>query len=121
MFQTAILIFIGGGLGSLARFGVSMGVKQFSDGTIPIATLISNVLSCIIMGIALGLFASKIQDNNNLRMFIVVGICGGFSTFSTFSMETLDIFRRGQFLLGAANIAVSIVLCLIVLAALIKK
>ena len=120
MFQTAILIFIGGGLGSLARFGVSMGVKQFSDGTIPIATLISNVLACAVMGIALGIFSSKLQDQN-LKMFIVVGFCGGFSTFSTFSMETLDIFRRGQFMLGAANVVVSIALCLIVLAALVKK
>ena len=121
MFQTILLIFLGGGLGSLARFGVSLGIKQFSDGTIPFATLISNVLSCIIMGFALGMFASKMQDNPNLRMFIVVGFCGGFSTFSTFSMETLEIFRRGQFLLGAANVVCSLALCLIVLAALVKK
>lgn len=121
MLQTALLIFLGGGLGSLARFGVSMGVRQFSDSALPIATLISNVLSCAIMGIALGLFASKMEVNSNMRMFIVVGVCGGFSTFSTFSMETLEIFRRGQFLIGAANVVCSITLCLIVLAALIKK
>src|SRR5665213_2717174 len=121
MFLTAILIFIGGGLGSLTRYGVSLGVRQFSDGTIPIATLISNVLSCLIMGIALGIFAAKMNDNINLRAFIIIGFCGGFSTFSTFSAETVDIFRRGEFLLGAANIAVSVSLCMIVLAALIKK
>jgi CrcB protein len=121
MFQTVLLIFLGGGLGSLARFGVTMGVKQFSYEAFPIATLISNLLSCIIMGIVLGMISSKMQDNVNMRMFIVVGFCGGFSTFSTFSFETLEIFRRGQFLLGAANIVCSMALCLIVLAALVKK
>lgn len=120
MFQTAGLVFLGGGIGSLARFGVSVGVKQFSDTNFPIATLISNVLSCLVMGIALGIFSSKMEDNN-LRMFVIAGICGGFSTFSTFSIETLEIFRKGQYLIGAANIAVSMGLCLLVLSFLVRK
>jgi CrcB protein len=121
MFQTALLIFLGGGLGSLARFGVTMSVKQFSDSALPVATLISNVLSCLIIGIALSVFSQKLLQEPNLRMFIVVGFCGGFSTFSTFSLETLEIFRRGQLLLGTANILVSVTLCIMVLAFLIKK
>jgi CrcB protein len=120
MIQTLTLIFLGGGLGSLARYGISMSVKQFSASTFPIATLISNVLSCVIIGIALSVFASKLQDNN-LRMFIVVGFCGGFSTFSTFSLETLELFRRGEFVFGAANVIVSIALCISVLAFLVKR
>jgi CrcB protein len=120
MFQTLALIFLGGGLGSLARFGITMGVKQFSTSVFPIATLLSNVLSCVIIGIALSVFTTKLQDNN-LRMFIVVGFCGGFSTFSTFSLETLELFRRGQFVFGAANVVVSVTLCILVLAFLIKK
>ncbi len=120
MLQTIVLIFLGGGLGSLARFGVSIGVRQFSESSFPVATLISNLLSCLIIGIALSVFAQKLQDTN-LRMFVVVGFCGGFSTFSTFSLETLEIFRRGQLLLGAANILVSFSLCILVLAFLVKK
>ncbi|CAN5846381.1 fluoride efflux transporter CrcB [soil metagenome] len=120
MLQTIALIFLGGGLGSLARFGVSLGVKQFSESTFPIATLIANVLSCLIIGIALSVFATKLHDNN-LRMFVVVGFCGGFSTFSTFSLETVELFRRGQVMIGAANVLISVTLCLLVLAFLIKK
>ena len=97
-----------------------MGVKQFSETTFPIATLISNVLSCLIIGIALSVFAAKLQDNN-LRMFIVVGFCGGFSTFSTFSLETLELFRRGEIVIGAANVVVSVALCILILAFLVKK
>ena len=121
MFQIGLLIFLGGGLGSLARYSVTLGVKQFSDGTIPFATLISNVLACAVMGIALGIFNTKFDSSANLKAFVVIGFCGGFSTFSTFSAETVDIFRRGEFLLGAANIVASLGLCMIVLAALIKK
>lgn len=119
MLQTLTLIFLGGGLGSLARFGITMGVKQFPTSVFPVATLISNVLSCVIIGIALSVFAAKLQDNN-LRMFIVVGFCGGFSTFSTFSLETLELFRRGEFAFAAANIVVSVTLCILVLAFLVK-
>jgi CrcB protein len=120
MFQTITLIFLGGGLGSLARFGVSMGVKQFSDNTFPLATLLANFMSCLVIGMALYFFSEKLQ-NNNIRMFVVVGFCGGFSTFSTFSLETLEIFRRGQYVLATANIALSLALCMMVLAFLVKK
>jgi fluoride exporter len=120
MFQSALLVFLGGGLGSLARFGISAGVKQFPAVNFPVATLLANVLSCAIIGIALLLFAEK-MENNALRLFVIAGFCGGFSTFSTFSLETLELIRRGQTLIGIANIAVSVGLCLFILATLVRK
>jgi CrcB protein len=120
MLQNILLVFIGGGLGSLARFGVSSGVKLFPELNFPVATLIANVLSCLVMGITLMLISEKMYDQS-VRLFVIAGFCGGFSTFSTFSLETLELIRKGNTLFAAANITVSLVLCLVVLAAFVKK
>lgn len=91
-----------------------------SEQQFPMATLISNVISVVVMGIALGMFASKMQSEA-WRAFIIIGFCGGFSTFSTFSFETLELFRRGNYLFAAGNILLSLTLCMIILAVLTKK
>jgi CrcB protein len=115
-----LLIFIGGGLGCIARYGVSKIILSTSEQQFPVATLVSNLISVIVMGVALGMFASKMQ-NEAWRALVIVGFCGGFSTFSTFSYETLELFRRGNYLFAAGNILLSISLCIIILAVLTKK
>lgn len=115
-----LLIFIGGGFGCLARYGVSKMILSAPQQQFPVATLISNVISVIVMGVALGMFAAKMQSEA-WRALIIVGFCGGFSTFSTFSFETLELFRRGNYLFAAGNILLSISLCMIILAVLTKK
>lgn len=105
-----LAIFLGGGLGSLARYGVS----QFSTPNFPTGTLIANLLACVVMGLTLYTFASKIDSNTFLKHLIIVGFCGGFSTFSTFSFETFELFRNGNVGIGILNIAVNIVFCLLV-------
>lgn len=113
-------IFIGGGVGCLTRYGVSKIVLTFPEQQFPVATLISNVLSVTVMGIALGMFSMKLQSET-LRALIITGFCGGFSTFSTFSLETLELLRKGNYFFAAGNILLSVVLCTIVLAVLIRK
>lgn len=115
-----LLIFIGGGLGCLTRYGVSKMILSTPEQQFPMATLISNVVSVIVMGLALGFFAEKMQSES-LRAFVIIGFCGGFSTFSTFSFETLELFRKGNYLFAAGNILLSIALCMIILAVLVKK
>lgn len=121
MFQNILLVFAGGGLGSLARYGVGEVVRRSTETGFPLATLISNLLSCLVMGIALGIFGDKLVEHPGLRLLLVVGFCGGFSTFSTFSSETLDLFRNGNTLYAILNISVSILFCLFLLFLLVKK
>lgn len=105
---TVLAIFLGGGLGSISRYGVS----KLYTGTFPVSTLLANVLSCVLLGLAVYTFASKIEGSSFLKPFIIIGFCGGFSTFSTFSFETFELLRNGHLLYAVLNILVSITFCL---------
>ena len=105
------LVFFGGGLGSLARYGIGQFFEKKSEG-FPAATFIANVLACFILGAALAFF-QKNQLSDSGRILLITGFCGGFSTFSTFSGETLSLFQNGQPFLALINILASFALCLL--------
>jgi len=107
-----LMIFVGGGLGSLARYGISVFVKSNFQFVFPLATLLSNIISCVVLAIVVGIFSEKVLTNNSLAALIVIGFCGGFSTFSTFSFETVELFRNGNNSFAIANILISITACL---------
>lgn len=113
-----IYIFIGGGLGSLSRFGISKLLMNNSN--LPIATLSANVLSCIVMGLGLSFYKEQLSENEVLKSFLLIGFCGGFSTFSTFSLETFTLLKQGDLMWAIANIVVSVVLCVSILYFLVK-
>lgn len=108
-----IAIFLGGGLGSLARFGVGKMAKSLFDTGFPLGTLIANALASGILAVLIYLFHDKIDEGGFLKPLLVVGFCGGFSTFSTFSQETVALFQNGQTLWGILNIGLSITLCVL--------
>jgi fluoride exporter len=110
--NNVLLVFIGGGIGSVIRLGIAYLVGQNFKSTFPIATLCSNIISCIILGITVGILSEKLALNNGLRMFLLVGLCGGFSTFSTFSFETVELIRSGNILFAVANILISVSVCI---------
>jgi CrcB protein len=115
------LVFLGGGLGSIARYAISEYVKGNFKASFPVATLCSNVLSCIILALAVGFFSEKIGGNASMKMLIVVGFCGGFSTFSTFSYETVELIRSGNMLFAIANILISVSVCITLIWLLTKQ
>ena len=102
-------IFIGGGLGSLSRYGVS---KLVSIEGFPLGTLTANFLACLILGVLLGLEARK-GISNNYSFLLITGFCGGFSTFSTFSAEAFRLLEQSHYGTAISYILSSIFICLI--------
>ena len=116
-----IAVFIGGGLGSIARLGISLIIYERFKTVFPLATLISNTLSCFILALAILLLGVKLNLNVPLRMLLLTGFCGGFSTFSTFSFETIELIRSGNIWYAVANILLNVALCLGVILFVVKN
>jgi len=106
-----LLVFIGGGLGSLSRFGIAKAVAPYTP-VFPYATLFANILSCILLGFLMQL-SLKNQINDTYKWLLMTGFCGGFSTFSTFSGETFQLFQNDHIVLGVLNAVGSIIICLL--------
>jgi CrcB protein len=107
-----LLVFLGGGLGSLARLGVATIVQMNFKSVFPIATLCSNIISCIILALTVAFFSERLITNPSLRMLVIIGFCGGFSTFSSFSYETVELIRSGNTIYAIANILISVTVCI---------
>ncbi len=108
MLYQIIAIFLGGGLGSIARYGISKGVLFYFKHDLPLGTFLANLLACLILGLALGKYEPMFSEKNFWFFFVIIGFTGGFSTFSTFSFETLVLFKTGQFWYGIANVLFSV-------------
>lgn len=108
-----LLIFIGAGVGGVFRYWISNVSYFFLGRQFPYGTLIVNVSGCFLMGVLFVLLLERFNDIGlQLRSFLLIGFLGGYTTFSSFSIETLNLFENGAFLGGIANILLSIILCL---------
>jgi len=112
--NVVLAVFLGGGLGSLSRFGVSIVSKSIFNTQFPIGTFLANMLSLVVMGLIVGVFHDKIT-NESVKAFLLLGFCGGFSTFSTFSFEPMELLRTGQFWFAALSVLISVIVGLLIL------
>jgi CrcB protein len=106
-----LLIALGGAAGSVLRYLVGGRVQHFAPHGFPLGTLFVNVVGCLLIGMLIRQFMN-IQTHNYLRALFVVGFCGGFTTFSTFSAETLGLIEGGEYTRAMGYVTLSVVLCL---------
>ena len=112
MTKTLIIIGSGGFLGSIGRFLLSRFVQINWPYYFPWGTLLVNVSGCLLIGILFGLSERSVAISGDWKAFLAIGFCGGFTTFSTFSQESLTLFRDSAYLLFFSYIGLSVVLCL---------
>jgi CrcB protein len=112
---TYLCVFIGAAIGGVGRYSLSGVVANWIGATFPWGTLIVNVTGCFVIGVFNTLTGPDgvFLVPGNLRVFVMVGMCGGYTTFSSFSLETLNLVRNGEWFASGAYILASTVFCLI--------
>ena len=105
--MTWVGVFLGGGIGSLLRYGLALGLNS-PERTIPIGTVLVNLVGCFVLGYLSSHEWIESRLSETLRLAITTGILGGFTTFSTFGLESVRLFQSGQAFYGLLYVLVSL-------------
>lgn len=112
-----LYVALGGAIGSVARYWLSglIASSKFFGQSFPWGTIIVNITGCFVIGFfnTLTVSEGRMAASPDLRTFFMIGICGGYTTFSSFSLQTLTLAEDGEWLYAGGNILVSVVMCLI--------
>jgi len=111
---TYLWVAVGGALGSVARYACSSAIANWHGEAFPLGTLVINVVGSFVIGFFGTLTGpdGRFLVPGDIRQFVMVGICGGYTTFSSFSLQTLTLAQDGEFFRAGLNVVASVVLCL---------
>jgi CrcB protein len=110
--QNIFFVFIGGGLGSILRYLLSGAIYRWTNSVFPLGTIAVNTIGCFLIGLMMAGMGDRFMVSPSLRIFLTIGFLGGFTTFSTFSYETIALLKDGEILFSTINIIGSFVGCL---------
>ena len=103
-----LLVAVGGAAGALARYGVAKGVQSWTSGSFPIGILVVNLSGAFLLGLVFTYLLERSSVSNEVRTMVTVGVLGSYTTFSTFSLDTLHLIQNDNWSLAVLNVAASV-------------
>ena len=108
-----LLVALGGAVGSVARYLMASSIQTATGWDFPLGTVLVNILGCFLIGILYVLLVARPDPRHDLRALLMVGVMGGFTTFSSFSLETVTMAMNGNYTGATLNVVISVAACLI--------
>jgi fluoride exporter len=108
--MNVLLIALGGSIGAVARYGLTGVVQRFTTPYFPFGTFVVNILGCFVFGVLAGVAEHRFVLGPEARAFLLIGVLGGFTTFSSFGYETLQLLRDAEFMRASLNVVGQVVI-----------
>ncbi len=112
MIKNILYVGLGGFLGSVFRYLIGYVIADMTE-KIPSGIIVANVVGCFIIGVLAQFFVQNVNVNETLKLFLMVGFCGGLTTFSSFSLESISFLKMGETLIFVLYVSITFILCLL--------